>query len=463
MTAGFDLPNISSLISREIAKGESNELEFKESKPSKDRKYVKTAIAFANCSGGKILFGVDNSGNVVGIPDDILFKTIDSITQTLNDSICPQMFFDMCVADIDGKNVIVAEFVPGLNTPYHLKKCSIDSSTYIRMNATTVLADSGIIRSLEARGNNSSFDAIAMNTLEVTFEKAEKLCRKISGIDAEIESLVNLGIISEIPHGYAATRAFALLTDNPFPYAAVHCIRFRGNDPSSVNESVDLTGSLFSQIDGAMEFISTHIARRFEMDGILHVDRYEIPLLAIREAVVNAVVHRDYFLDSFSIFIRIFDDRMEIESPGIPYKLTMDQVLSGYSSSRNPVLAAAFKRKGYIESYGTGIRKIIGLCEENGSLDPEFEVRHQHFRVTFPRGKKTPDMIMEEDEYAVMKAIEADGRMSQSAISQKTGVDLSKVKRLTLALQQKNLIVRQGNSRSGCWLLNPEISYGLRK
>lgn len=465
MTAGFDIPDISAVISREISKGESDNLEFKISKPSKDAKYVKTAIAFANGSGGRILFGVDDRGDVSGIPDDEVFKTRDSITQALNDSIEPQISFDVCIVNIEGKNVIVAEFVPGKNTPYHLKGRDIDAGTYVRINAITVPADSGTIRSLMANGENMYFDSLEQNSMEVTEKESERLCHRIFGMNAEISSLINAGILINVPHGYKATRAYALLTENPFPYAAVHCIRFHGNDAIFVDESRDLTDDLFDQIDGATDFIANRIFRYFEMDDrqLHRIDRYEIPLIAFREAVVNAVLHRDYFLDSFSIFVRVFDDRVEIESPGTPYKLSLEQTLSGYSSIRNPILMSVFKRRGYVEGYGTGIRKMIRACEENGSFEPRFEIDHQHFKVTFPRGKKVPDEILEEDENAVMELIKSDGGITQTAISERTGIELSKVKRITLALQQKKLIMRSGSRRSGCWLLNPEISYGPRR
>lgn len=191
------------------------------------------------------------------------------------------------------------------------------------------------------------------------------------------------------------------------------------------------------------------------IDGLVRKDRYEVPVNAIREAIVNAVVHREYMLDGCSIFVRIFDDRIEIESPGLPLGLDIADVESGRSVIRNQTIASVFKAISFIERYGTGIRRMLNECKKYGVNAPEFTENGEFLKVTFRRKTKSsahtyPEPVLNE----VLDIISNTPQISQTELAARTGYSVSKVKRIIITLQDENRITRKGSNRSGMWVIN---------
>lgn len=218
-------------------------------------------------------------------------------------------------------------------------------------------ADPDTFRSLELRGQRMSFDALPYPAVSVSDERIGDLCARLSSYGTAVTrmKLVNMGVIQGSPDGLVATNAFAMLTTNPFLHSRIQCARFSDSKGLVFADSRDMEGDLIDQVVGAMEFITRNLSMSSTIDGLKRQDRYEIPIEALREAVVNAVVHRDYLMSSASIIIRIFDDRVEIDSPGLPLGFDVTDPESGRSVIRNQVIASVFEVIGFIERYGTGI------------------------------------------------------------------------------------------------------------
>ena len=444
-------------LEAEISRGESNRLEFKRDLPKDHKKYLKTVVAFSNCSGGKILFGVDDERSIVGIPDDILFSTMDSITRSIVDSCTPAVVQSIYVETIGESNIIVVDVRPGVVTPYYLTSEGKVKGTYVRVNGTSVQADPETLRSLELRGQRLSFDSLPCPTVAVTEDRIQALCNRLSSFGTEVTpvKLVNMGVLQETTDGFMATNAFAMLTTNPFPYSRIQCARF--SDPKGLvfADSRDMEGDLIDQVVGAMEFITRNLSMSSKIKGLKREDRYEIPIEALREAVVNAVVHREYLMSYASIIIRIFDDRVEIDSPGLPLGFDITDPASGRSMIRNQVIASVFKVIGFIERYGTGIPRMIDSCETNGNNPPEFSEDGQSFRVTFSRVPMARRSFGSRED-AVLAAIASNPTSTQKSLSETTGIPVTSLKRILIGLKEKGIITRKGSDRKGEWVINED-------
>lgn len=167
-------------LESEISGGESNRLEFKKELPKDHRKYLKMVVAFSNGSGGKLLFGVSDDRSVVGIPDDMLFSTVDSITNSIVDSCTPPVVQSVYVETIGESSIIVVDVRPGVVTPYYLNSEGMGNGVYIRINGTTVAADPETLRSLELRGRRLSFDSLPYLAVSASDERIRDLCTRLS-------------------------------------------------------------------------------------------------------------------------------------------------------------------------------------------------------------------------------------------------------------------------------------------
>jgi ATP-dependent DNA helicase RecG len=355
--------------------------------------------------------------------------------------------------------------ITGTNGPYFIKSEGRTNGTYIRVGATNRVADPNRIKALELRSMNMSFDGLDCPSVKADKQTVKDLCDHLSSFKGIVmqTDLLNMGVIKEGSVGYLATNAFALLTKNPFIHARVQCARFRGNDDLVFQDSKDFTGDIVEQVVGALDFVLNNIQMHSKIDGLVREDYYEIPKNALREAIANAVLHREYLMTDSSVFVKVFDDRIEIESPGLPLGLNMSDVVSGRSMIRNQVIAYVFKAIGFIERYGTGIRRMIAECEQNNVPKPKFTTDDEFFKVTFirPGAQKTKIVSkktfrsMDEKKDAILDLLEdKDSRYTQADISEITGLSKSDIKRIMLDLKKEGILERKGNQRSGEWIVN---------
>lgn len=298
----------------------------------------------------------------------------------------PQIFPNIGIDTIDNKCVIVIEIYPGANRPYYIKSLGKELGTFIRGSGTSRPADEAILKDLELQGLNHSFDEMVCVEQKYDAGKAEELCAAIKRYmmeavttktekekvkDVTIQNLINWGIIRNLNGTLVPTNAFILLTDNVFPFAKMQCALFKGTERVVFIDKRDYEGPLYEQVEEAYEFVLKHINLGAVINGLVRTDIYEIPPEAIREAIVNAVTHRNY-LDRFCVQVAVYDDRVEITSPGMLYGgLTIQQIREGGSKIRNRCIAEIFSRMRIIESWGTGIKRMFSSCKEYGIREPE--------------------------------------------------------------------------------------------
>ena len=374
-----------SLIS-EIEKGESKKLEFKETFPDSS-KISKTAVAFSNGAGGKLIIGVNDNREIVGVSDEDIFEFSDRISNIIYDSCYPMIIPEIYSENINGKNAVIVQIYPGNLKPYYLKRYGKNNGTYIRIGATNKRADAEAIMELERQKRNISFDEECIYEYSLSDMDIEKLKNdffKYTRRELNEEALLNMKLIKEENDKKYPTKALGLLAakNNIFEFARIKCARFKGYDTEEFIDQKEFNGPLYNQIENAIIFAKTHIKKRGKIKGLQRIDEYDIPIVAIREAIANAVVHRDYSISGSDIKFAIFDDRVEITSPGsLPKTLDVDDIKMGRSEIRNKVIARFFKEIGFIEEWGTGIKRIISSCSAMNLKEPQFIETGMFFKV----------------------------------------------------------------------------------
>jgi predicted HTH transcriptional regulator len=243
-------------------------------------------------------------------------------------------------------------------------------------------------------GMRISWDELACIGYKVTNQAINKLCqdivryRKLAELpkrEVNVSQLINWKLLNNSEGGLSASNAFALLTSDFFPFSKTQCAVFKGTTRSVFLDKREYTGPLYEQIDEAIQFVLRNIRLGAEIKGILRKESYELPLVAIREMIINAHCHRN-MTDESCVQVALYDDRLEVTSPGGLYNgLTFADMLQGHSKLRNRAIANIFSQMGLVESWGTGIRKIIDAAHEYGLSEPEFIEMPETFRVNLYR------------------------------------------------------------------------------
>ncbi len=372
----------------QIEKGESKILEFKEALP-KNESLAKTIVAFSNTSGGKLIIGVDDDHKVVGVRDNLIFKMKDQIASIISDNCSPSILPEIYNVNINGKVLVVVEVVRGNLKPYFIKKQGKAGGTYVRLGATNRNADSDTIAELERQRRNISFDE------DICYEEGfadldvSPLTAKFKehGKNLDKEKLINLKLLKKENDKYYPTNALMIILGK-FWHCTIKCARFKGNTMSVFTDKKEYGGDVFSILENTQSFVLNHINLKGEIKGLYRTDTYEIPVPAIREALINAIVHRDYVNQGRDIKVGIYDDIVNVVSPGgLPNTITIEDALNGRSEARNRVLANVFKELGLIEQWGTGLKRIINECKEHGLTLPIISEKNDFFDVEIFRSQ----------------------------------------------------------------------------
>ena len=371
--------------------GESKNIEYKVSLPDKSEKYMKTIVAFANTQGGKLIIGIDDKTHqAVGVENSVLFQMMDRIANAVSDSCIPQIIPDIEPQTVDGKTVIVVSVEAGKNRPYYLKSKGKEEGTYIRVAGTSRQAFPEKIKELEMEGARISWDELICVGYSVSEKTTQRLCRDIerfrqrAGMSEQAvreEQLVSWKILKRGEGQLLATNAYALLTSDFFPFSKTQCAVFKGTDRTVFLDRREFTGPIYTQIEEAVDFVLRNIRLGATIDGLVRKEKYELPPEAIREMIINAHCHRN-LLDESCIQIALYDDRLEVTSPGGLYNgLTYEEVMSGHSKIRNKCIANIFSQMGLVEAWGSGIKRILNAAEEYGLPKPKFQEFDNMFRV----------------------------------------------------------------------------------
>ena len=334
----------------------------------------KEVIAFANTDGGVIYVGIDDNGNAVGLDD--VDETYTRITNGIRDAIQPDvtMFIKYVLQD---NKVIRIEVGEGSYKPYYLKSRGMKpTGIYVRQGTSSVQASPEQIRRMIKESDGDNYEDTRCLEQELTFDAARTAFQRY-GVEFSVEKYRALGITQND----VFTNLAMLLSDQCLHTTKIAV--FKDEFCTEFRDSKEFGGSVFNQFENAVNYLALCNKTESVIKGVVRTDKQDYPEEAIREALLNALVHRDYSF-SGSIIINVNDSKMEfISLGGLLPGLSTEDIRIGVSQPRNKKLAEIFHRLRLIESYGTGIRRIFKLYE-NCSVQPSIEVTTNAFKIVLP-------------------------------------------------------------------------------
>lgn len=336
-------------------------------------------IAFANTLGGELYIGIDDDGSIIGLEN--AHKTLESVSSMLHDSIQPDILVHtfLEIVELEEKEVIKISVARGTRRPYHLKaKGMKPSGVFIRYGTSVTNASEENIRQMIIESDGTNYETMRSLHQELTFSEAESIF-KDQNLKFGSEQMRTLGIITD--DGYYTN--LGLLFSDQCEHT-IKCARYLGNDKLEFQDRKEFSGSILSQVEAAYEYLSLNNAKSAHFKGLKRIEIESYPSYALREALINAVTHRDYSF-SGSILIHLFQNRLELVSVGGLVKgLTLEDIELGISQSRNPKLANIFYRLKWIESYGTGLQRMKESYK-GSAVHPFWTVGPNAFVVTLPK------------------------------------------------------------------------------
>ena len=413
---------------------ESKELELKSTVTNT---FLKTVSAFSNYNTGKIIFGIDDNGKIIGL-ENIEELCLD-LENKINDNISPKPDFRF-IKDTK-KNIITLIVEEGLNKPYLYK-----GKAYKRNDTSTVEVDKVELNRLTLLGLNQYYEELKARKQDLEFKVLKKeLEEKLSLKNFSKDVLKTLNLYDD---KNAYNNAAELLADKN---------TFSGVDIAKFGKSIDeiLDRNLFVNISIILQYQKTLevFNRYYKYEQILGSERIEkelIPEKAFRETIANALIHRTWDVNS-NIKVSMYEDKIEVSSPdGLPSGISEKEYLNGQISQlRNPILANIFFRLKYIEMFGTGIRRINESYKDY-AVKPAFEIFENSIKITLPI--ITTKLFLTTDEKIVMDILEKGAILSSGEILQMTEFKKDKLNRLLKKLIQKNYIDVIGNGRGTKYL-----------
>jgi ATP-dependent DNA helicase RecG len=423
---------------------ESLKIEFK-------REYTeevkKTVIAFANTDGGEIRIGVDDDGTVVGVAD--VDSVMLQVTNSVRDSIKPDVtMFLLCESrEVEGKPIIIVDVQRGTARPYYLAGKGVrPEGVFIRQGASTVPATESAILKMIRETSGDSYETARSLMQELTFRSAERIFRE-EKIRFGAEQKRTLGLIGE--DGSFSNLAL-LLSDQ-----CLHTVRlavFEGASKRVFKDRSEFSGSLLQQLEEIYDSLDRINRTRAEFSGLKRTDIRDYPPEALREALLNAIVHRDYSY-SASTLVSVFDDRIEFVSlGGLPKGIGYGDMMLGVSVLRNGRLAEIFYRLRLIEAFGTGMPKIME-CYRGYEAQPGIELSDNAFKITLPNvnfrsSRTTGEDALPDAETRVLKYMAGRSATSRKEIESALGLSQSSAIRVLNGLVERNLVLKTGRGKN---------------
>ena len=467
--------------------GETNFYDKKEQlEVKKPKSWLKSVSAYANGRGGKLIFGIKEDNTIIGLKD--FKKDSEDISEIIKTKMDPVPEFDMELEEIDEKIILVLNIFSGRNTPYFV----VDGGTrtaYKRVGNQSVPAGRIDLFNLSLKGEHISYDSLeSIKKLEdVTFKELAIEYKQRTNGEFEEKDLKSFGLVNDEGN---LTIAGALFADGYQVYQSrVFCTRWNGltkaNGRMDALDDAEFEGNIVYLLKATLDFVKRNSKKMWKKGPVYRTEYPEYPERAVQEALVNALIHRDYSVVGSEVHVDIYDDRMEIYSPGGMYDGTFVQNLDPLnvsSTRRNPIIADIFARMDLMERRGSGLRKIIEAykMEENykNDIKPEFKSTESSFITILKNlnyntkndGQNDGQNVGENVGQNVAKKLKPADRRKQilkiiSLNPKYTAYDLSKnfgvvertIQRDLKFLTEANLIKYVGSAKDGYWkILNED-------
>ncbi len=391
---------------------EGKTLEFKRDLSSADG-VLKTIVAFANTAGGTLLLGVeDRTARVRGVRDALGLE--EQLANLISDSVAPRLAPDIEILPWRRTQVIGVEVHPSPTRPHYLKREGVDSGTYVRVGSTNRRADAELVQELRRTARGESFDEQPMPDLDseaIDFRAASESfapVRKLAKRDLESLRLIDRHQGRLVPT-VGGVLLFGRERERHFPDAWIQAGRFDGTNKARITDQAEIRSFPVRAIEEAIAFVAKHSLHGVEIGAVRRTERWNLPPVAVREAVINAVAHADYAQRGAPTRVSIFDNRLEIENPGLlPFGLTVEDLEHGVSKLRNRVIGRVFHALGLIEQWGSGVQRMLAACREAGLAPLRFEEIATRFRVTI-YAERVSRPVLDDTDQAIVDAL-SDGK-----------------------------------------------------
>jgi len=399
-----------------LKRPEGKTLEFKRELSAPDGA-LRTIVAFANTAGGTLLIGVeDKSGHVRGVAEALDLE--ERMANLIADHVVPRLVPELEILPWRRTQVLAVQVHPSPGRPHYLKREGLDGGVYVRVGSTNRRADRELVEELRRFARGEAFDEQPMPDLDsesLDFRAASESfapVRKIARRDLETLRLVTHHQGRKVPT-VGGVLLFGREREHHFPDAWVQTGRFRGTDRSRILDRAEIRSHPVRAIEEAIAFVQKHGLHGAEIGAVRRRERWSLPPVAVREAVINAVAHADYAQRGAPLRIAIFDDRLEIENAGLlPFGLTIEDLPRGVSKLRNRVIGRVFHALGLIEQWGSGVQRMTRACREAGLAPPVFEEIGTRFRVTLSTARVGPSALDETDRAIVDALAKSEGLLT---------------------------------------------------
>lgn len=415
----------------------------------------KEIIAFANCNGGVVYVGVADDGTVSGVEnaDECALQ----ISNMIRDAVKPDvtMFIHYETVDCAGKAVVAVTVQRGTNRPYYLAKKGLrPEGVYVRQGYSAVPATDTAIRQMIKETDGDSFEDMRSVEQALTFEAAKKEfeARKVAFGKPQMHTL-------KIISADGLYTNLGLLLSEQCPYTVKAAV-FESTDQDVFKDRREFSGSLMRQLNEIYDYIDFHNRTHAAFHKLLRIDTRDYPEVAVREALLNSLIHRDYSFRA-STLISIYDDRMEFVSiGGLLPGLELDDLMLGISACRNPHLANVFYRLRLIEAYGTGIKKIMSAYE-GAQAQPQITATNNAFKIVLPnlnaavKAEKEPEAAekakaadLDSNEAKILKFLAEYGTITRKETQILLKVSQSTSGRILKAMVDSGQIIQLAGGRS---------------
>jgi ATP-dependent DNA helicase RecG len=441
---------------------ESSILEFKREIPLK-QELVKTIVGFCNLYGGRLVIGVEDNGEIIGIPENNIDCLMESLQQSIYHNCAPFIIVDIHTQRFGDKLILIIEVSEGMNKPYFLVSKGIEEGTYLRMNRQTMKASPEYIQELkwQSKGQSpdmkpvyhSSMNDLDMDAVDMFFRNRIQKPEESPNISRE-ELMIHYKIlVKEQQRTFPSIGGLLLFGKNPQDYISESFIigtHFKGTEGRDVIATKDFTKTLFNQFEGCVAFVTSQLNRKFTIKSAgVREEQLEIPEIALREVILNAIVHRDYYIPG-PIKIAIFDDRVEIFSPGIfPGPLNSSNLEMGLTYIRNFMISRILREAGYIEKLGSGFLTLFKSYRE-ALLPAPIVIEGVGFvKCILPRrNSKYPIEAEDLPEQQLLKIFFTTDEIKAADVIRSLSVSRATANRLLTKLLSQGIVMKIGQGRA---------------
>ncbi|HVE43551.1 MAG TPA: ATP-binding protein [Gammaproteobacteria bacterium] len=423
---------------------ESKTLEFKSRLPHFSQ-LIKTCIAFANAQGGQIIIGIDDkSREVIGIDEHTRNRIYDEFPNSLYDATLPCLLIEIYEKSFDDLSVIIIDVPYSIKKPVYIKSEGMEQGTYLRVGSSTRKATKEYLEELIRENKRESYDEeIIHEDIKILSPAILKnIYKKYSDAILIADKIIKKTSLQSNKYypTIAGTLACCETPDQYIPEAIMICTKFEGTSASSRNiiQTEEIRGNLETLVENTYLLIKSWLIREYKLQGIKLKGKTIIPEEALRESIINAVIHRKYSIPG-AIKIALYEDRLEIFNPGgFPGLMDMSQLGDGTTYLRNPNLARIARKCGLVEKLGTGIRLIFDSCRRAGLRKPDFIEGADSLKVVFSFLPSNDSSLSEEEKILALFKIKKEIELSDVELS----LDVSRntaTRKLNLLIKSKKI------------------------